>query len=185
MYSGASLTPSAFRVACGLFPTGVTVVTAKSADDEVRGMTLNAFMSVSLDPYLVLISVADGAHLNATLAATNGYAISILHEHQRDISTFFAGRPDALAVPPFAYPLPGEPPVIEGALAWMQCDIVKRVSAGDHSLWVGSPHTIWTGDFGNGKRPLVFSQSAYQSLRHDDVEPIDWSLDYLSVARLP
>jgi flavin reductase (DIM6/NTAB) family NADH-FMN oxidoreductase RutF len=185
MYATEELTPLTFRQTCAQFPTGVTIITASTRDDAPRGMTLSAFMSVSIDPYLVAISVANGTHLARTLARTDRYAVSFLQQNQRDVSSFFAGRKDALAAAPFHYPVEDAPPVVEGALAWMQCKIAHSVSAGDHTLWFGAPDAIWCADLTSGRQPLVFAQSAYQTLNRDSMVPVDWPVDYLAVARLP
>jgi flavin reductase (DIM6/NTAB) family NADH-FMN oxidoreductase RutF len=182
--SSTTISPLAFRTACGQFPTGVTVVTAANADGEVRGMTLSAFMSVSIDPYLIVVSVANNTSLASILAGADHYAVSILREDQQAVSNFFAGRSDALDEVPFVFPLPDAPPVVDGAIAWMQCAIAQAIPAGDHTLWIGAPHEIWV-EPSSGRRPLVYSQSAYQLLHQEMGERADWPVDYLAVARLP
>lgn len=180
----SSMTRQEFRATCGQFPTGVTVVTATSATGEHRGMTLSAFVSVSLDPYLVLISVSDRSRFQAALSETGRYAVSILNEDQRAVASFFAGNPAALTRPSFAFPVPSAPPVIEGALAWMHCKIVEARPAGDHVLYIGEPYAIGSGAGLVDRGPLVFSRSAYQSLSRENVELVDWSHDYMNLSRL-
>jgi flavin reductase (DIM6/NTAB) family NADH-FMN oxidoreductase RutF len=178
------LTPLGFRRACGQFPTGVTVVTSTTRSGETRGMTLSAFMSLSIDPYLIVVSVANNTHLSKALNESDRYAVSILREDQQSVSNFFAGSADALSKPPFSFVVPDSPPVVEGAIAWMQCGISAAIPAGDHTLWLGAPSAIWAEPT-NNRRPLVYSQSAYQVLKPDGAEPVDWPVDYVAVARLP
>jgi len=184
MIETSTLTPLAFRKTCGQFPTGVAVVTTTSRTGEVRGMTLSAFMSVSIDPFLVVVSVANDTHLCAALRNADRYAVSILREDQQAVSNFFAGRSDALEEPPFRCAEPEAPPVIDGAIAWIQCTINDIVPAGDHTLWLGAPSAIG-GETTNNCRPLAYSQGAYHTLKPDGGEPVDWPVDYIAVARLP
>ena len=90
--SSAAIDSRALRNACGLFATGITVVTTE-VDGDVHGMTANAFMSVSLDPPLLVISVGHKARLHDLLKQTGRYAVSILRHDQEDYSSHFAGWP--------------------------------------------------------------------------------------------
>ena len=92
--SEPSVDPLEFRNTLGRFGTGITVVTVQQGE-EVRGITVNAFMSVSLKPPLVLVSIDKNANSHALLAQSERYGVSILSEHQEVVSNLFAGRPDA------------------------------------------------------------------------------------------
>src|SRR4051812_30747148 len=87
-----SITPSDFRSAMGHFATGVTVVTTQ-VGETTHGMTANAFLSVSLNPPLVLVSVDNRARMNQYLDISKRYGVSILAAHHDKLSTHFAGRP--------------------------------------------------------------------------------------------
>ncbi len=129
-----AIDPSLFRRTCGRFGTGVTIVTTRLGE-RVHGMTANAFMSVSLEPPLVLVSVARDARMCGLLDAAGRYAVSILREDQRELALHFAGRPREGMTIPF-----GERagmPVIEGALGQLVTRVVQRVEAGDHVLYIG------------------------------------------------
>lgn len=136
-----------FKHALGHFLSGVTVVTAETVDPnggmELQGMTASAFLSVSIDPPLVLVSVARTARLHSALSGGVGpagapahFAISILAAGQEKVSNHFAGWKD----PTFE---PGidrgrfRTPVIAGALAWLDLDLHEAVAAGDHTLFIG------------------------------------------------
>ena len=84
-----SVSPAEFRKALGCFATGITVITLDS-DDEVHGMTANAFTSVSLDPMLVLVCVDQHARTHAHLHAKKRFGVNILGESQRAISEYYA-----------------------------------------------------------------------------------------------
>src|SRR2546422_5017064 len=92
----------AFRNALSRFATGVTVVTTAVADG-VHGMTANAFMSVSLDPPLVLISVGKQARMHAHILQTTRIGVSVLSQDQVAVAWSFAGRPQEGPQPVFQW----------------------------------------------------------------------------------
>src|SRR5690625_2482560 len=82
-----------FRKAMGKFATGITIVSAKNKlTEEIRGVTVNAFMSLSLDPCLVSISLRENATMTDILAETNHFSISILAVEQRDYLMIFFNK---------------------------------------------------------------------------------------------
>src|ERR671935_2992690 len=86
-----SIPADEFRRTLGMFATGVTVITTR-VGEVVHGMTANAFMSVSLEPPLILISVDRRARMNALLREGIRYGVSVVEEHQTALSDRFAGR---------------------------------------------------------------------------------------------
>lgn len=129
--------PRALRDAFGCFMTGVTVVTTFDRDGKPLGFTANSFSSVSLDPPLVLVSIARTSRNYAHFQTATGFAINILAEGQKDISATFA-RPveDRFAGLGWA-PGPFGAPVIEGVSAWFDCALSQIVEAGDHAILIG------------------------------------------------
>lgn len=123
-----------FRNAMGKFATGVTVITTE-VDGEVHGMTANAFMSVSLNPNLVVISIGEKASMLDKLRKSQRYAVNILSSEQKDLSMIFAGqikeRQD-VSFDRFA-----GLPVLKGAIAQIVCEVVNIHIEGDHSLFIG------------------------------------------------
>src|SRR6202035_2083472 len=89
-------TPAEFRLACGQFATGVTVVTAERAPGKVHGMTANSITSVSLEPLLLLICVDQRAHLLPMVKKQGRFGVSILKEDQVAISRYFAQTEESL-----------------------------------------------------------------------------------------
>ena len=85
--------PTEFRRTLGRFATGVTVVSAYDEGGNPRGLTANAFMSVSLDPPLVLVSLDNRSRTKPVLERAGRYGVSVLAEEQRALSDHFAGRP--------------------------------------------------------------------------------------------
>jgi flavin reductase (DIM6/NTAB) family NADH-FMN oxidoreductase RutF len=155
----------AFRDCVGEFATGVTVVTAVH-EDQVAGMTLNAFASVSLDPLLVLVSLGHGSRTLAVVQAARRFAISVLHRGQREVAIAFA-KPGA--------PFPREHVresydgflVIRGAAATHQCEVRDIVRAGDHDLVLGAV----VGITHDGGEPLVFHRGRFGGLATDALVP--------------
>ena len=145
--------PRAFRDTLGRFATGVTVVTMEHEGDP-RGITVNAFLSLSLDPPLVGVSIDRSAGAHGTLDATDRFGVSVLGAEQAPTSDYFAGR--AMEPVPGFVRL-GEVPVVSGAIAHLACRIVDRVPTGDHTLFVGQVHAVAAAE----GRPLVFFRGEY------------------------
>ncbi|OWY10306.1 flavin reductase [Thioclava sp. NG1] len=126
--------PKALRDCCGRFATGVTVVTTRTPEGD-HGMTISAFMSVSLEPPLVCISVGRRARMLPKLRASGRYAVNILTEDMRAHALHFAGRPDASLSDLFEdrHSLP----VLRGAAAVLVTEVTETVEAGDHVLLIG------------------------------------------------
>jgi flavin reductase (DIM6/NTAB) family NADH-FMN oxidoreductase RutF len=148
----------AFRRTLGMFATGVTIVTTQ-AGAQVHGMTANAFMSVSLRPPLILISVDKRARMNALLRDGVRFGVSVLSSDQRDLSDRFAGR--ALDEPPEAgFLVIHETPLVEGALAHLVARTERSYWGGDHSLFLGR---VEYARYGEGT-PLLFHGGQYEQL---------------------
>ncbi|HEY6566121.1 MAG TPA: flavin reductase family protein, partial [Actinomycetota bacterium] len=125
----------AFRRTLGMFATGVTIVTTL-AGDQVHGMTANAFMSVSLAPPLVVISVDRRARMHQLLNEGRRFGINVLADDQRVLSDHFAGRRlDGAGEPAFVSVR--DTPLVDGALAHLVARVVRSAWGGDHSLFIG------------------------------------------------
>lgn len=136
--SQAAITPAICRDTLGLFATGVTVVTTlDAARGEPRGMTANAFMSVSLEPPLIVVSVRNRAHLYSHVVETGAYGVSLLGEAQEREARRFAGMPVADHEPPPEFDRHSRIPVLRHALAWVVARVIDAHPAGDHTLFIG------------------------------------------------
>lgn len=133
----SEIDPRALRSAFGTFMTGVTVVTTRDSDGQPVGFTANSFTSVSLDPPLILICIANGSSNYDTFASTDGFAVNVLAEGQKDVSNTFA-QPveDRFAVVDWHLGPYGSP-IIGDTSAWFDCSIFKTVEAGDHLILIG------------------------------------------------
>lgn len=150
-----------FRRTMGRFPTGVTVVTMLGRDGEPYGVTVNAFMSVSLEPPLIAVSLGRSARAHPTLAACDRFAVSVLAEDQAAVSDRFAGRRAPAGDDPFVA-FAGFP-VIAGAVAHVVCRMHSSFEAGDHTIFVGEVEALRTAP----GRPLVFHAGRYGALERE------------------
>jgi flavin reductase (DIM6/NTAB) family NADH-FMN oxidoreductase RutF len=125
----------ALRRTLGMFATGVTVVTTLKGE-QVHGMTANAFMSVSLEPPLVLVSIDRRTRMCGLLHVGGHYGVSVLCETQSALSDRFAGRPVNGAPEP-RFDLVRDTPLVEGALAHFVACVEHSYWGGDHSLFLG------------------------------------------------
>lgn len=147
-----------FRNAMGKFATGVTVITTE-VDGEPHGMTANAFMSVSLHPKLIMISIDNRANMLDKIKEANKFAVNILADHQKDLSMHFAGQTKDEREIDFQYI--ENIPVLDGTLASIACDVDNSYVVGDHTLFVGkvldikqtdgNPLTFFTGKYGHNQ----------------------------------
>ncbi len=145
-----------FRKAMGKFATGVTVLTTIHEGD-IHGMTANAFMSVSLDPKLVVISVGKYARFLDKVTQSKRFAVNILAEDQQLVSQHFAGKPQGEVQ--FAT-LDGLP-VIDGAIAQITCEVASVYEEGDHTLFIGRVTDLKLEE----KNPLLFFGGQYSEVK--------------------
>ena len=143
-----------FRSVMGKFATGVTVITTK-ADGAVHGMTANAFMSVSLDPKLIMISVGEKARMLQKIKTSNSFVVNILAEQQESVSRLFAGQSDEKRELEFDWV--DEQPLIKDAIASIICEVYNSQVAGDHTIFIGEVKEVVLKE-GN---PLVFYSGKY------------------------
>lgn len=165
--TGTGVTPAAYRSTMALFPTGITVVAARDPlNGKVHGMTANAFMSVSLDPPLIVVSVRRRANLHHRLAAAGRYGVSFLSDRLEQEARRFAGMPATADVGEPDFELHADAPVLSRALAWLVAEIVEAHEAGDHTLFIG--HVL---ELGGGERPAELPLCFFQA-RFAQVKPI-------------
>lgn len=155
----------AFRRTVGSFPTGVAVVTAEH-DGQPAGMTLNSFTSVSLDPMLVLVSLAHGSRTLEAMRASGRFAISILRRGQRQVALDFASRGA-----PFPHEHVRETRFgffpVRDALAELYCDVHELVTAGDHDVVFGRVQEF----ISTAGEPLVFHGGQFGGVDPDQPAP--------------
>ena len=150
----------AFRRTLGMFATGVTVLTTR-VGEKVHGMTANAFMSVSLRPPLVLISLDRRTRMCSMLHEGSRYGVSVLARGQSDLSETYARRTRDVVEPEFV--VVRETPLVEGALAHLVARVVRTYWGGDHSLFLGH---VEYARYEEGE-PLLFHGGRYERMLGD------------------
>ena len=151
---------TAFRRTLGMFATGVTVLTTR-VGEKVHGMTANAFMSVSLRPPLVLISLDRRTRMCGMLHEGSRYGVSVLARGQSDLSEGYARRERDVVEPEFV--VVRETPLVEGALAHLVARVVRTYWGGDHSLFLGH---VEYARYEEGE-PLLFHGGRYERMLGD------------------
>jgi len=147
----------AFRNALGDFVTGVTIVTTRDADGQDVGLTANSFNSVSLDPPMVLWSLAlDSTHLPAFRHAT-WWAVHVLASSQQTLSGRFASKGADKFAGLSVGRGPGDVPLLEGCAARFVCRTAFEYEGGDHAILVGEVLSFDRAGF----PPLVYHQGRY------------------------
>jgi flavin reductase (DIM6/NTAB) family NADH-FMN oxidoreductase RutF len=162
-----SLNSADFRKAMGCFATGVTIITL-DLDDEIHGMTANAFASVSLDPMLVLVCVDHSTRTHAHLHAKKRFGVNVLCETQRAISEYYA-RPErthqnaeAEAGARFDRTAHGTP-MLHGSLAYLECRLHSAQEAGDHTIFIAEVEDVVVRE----GEPLLFFRGKYRQVGED------------------
>ena len=125
-----------FRQVMGNFATGITVVTTRDKDGKPYGLTVNSFTSVSLNPVLVLICLDVRLSGLQAFRDSRHFGVSILSEHQEDVSRIFAKKDMERPTEIFFEGKLGMP-LLKNALAIMECQTVKIYEGGDHLIFLG------------------------------------------------
>lgn len=170
MHTSASTEPidtATFRAVMRRFATGVTVVSHRH-EGEPTGMTANAFLSVSMTPPLVLVSVRRQSQFIHQVAVGDRYGVNFLAEHQEHLSAHFGGRRDEALTPRFFDWQ--DVPLLDGSLAHIAARVVDIHPAGDHLLYIAEiEHLRCSGE----APPLIFYGGDYKQL-HAHEPPVRW-----------
>jgi flavin reductase (DIM6/NTAB) family NADH-FMN oxidoreductase RutF len=146
----------------GHFVTGVSVVTTLDGD-QPQGITVNALSSVSLEPPLVLVALDRRRFITPTVRRAGRYAVNVLAESQQALSDCFAGAPvtpgrDLFCGAAWHAGTTGLP-LLEGAIATLECTVVETFSAGDHDLFVGRVDAL--ASYEQQPQPLLYYRRRY------------------------
>lgn len=157
MTSQASFDPQAFRAALGTFTTGVTIITTRAPDGTPVGVTANSFNSVSLDPPLVLWSLAKNARSLEAFSANQDWNVHVLSAAQEGLSGRFASQgADKFADIALDEGI-SKAPLLPGCTARFQCRTAFTYEGGDHVIFVGEVRAYDRSD----QAPLVFQAGQY------------------------
>jgi flavin reductase (DIM6/NTAB) family NADH-FMN oxidoreductase RutF len=163
----STVEPRALRDACGLFATGVNVITTRFGGRD-HGMTANAFMSISLDPPLIAISIAERAKMLPLIQSSGRFAVSTLAHGSERLAWHFAGKPD----PQFERVFRDADglPVVRGAVAVFVADVADEVLAGDHTIFIGRVRLL---DIDPEAEPLLFHKGKFGRIALEQPAPVE------------
>ena len=161
------LGPDDFRRAMSHFASGVTIITAWDADHRPTGLTASSFTSVSLHPPLILVCVSQKAQSYPAIRAAGRFAVNILCTGQEAVSRRFATAPTGSGEEKFAgleyRPGAAGLPILDEALAALECSVVHAYPGGDHMIFVAQVESgEWSDD--SGKEPLLYFRGKYSRL---------------------
>lgn len=146
------------------FATGVTVVAARHGP-LLAGMTANAIASISVDPPLMMASVARRAETHGAIIGSHAFAISVLAADQRALAECFAQPTTAVKLTGFCdapwHEAESGSPILEGALAYFDCRLVNRYDGGDHTIFLGE---IVAAGYREDAEPLLWYASGFHHL---------------------
>lgn len=155
----SAFTERAFRDTLSEFATGVAIIATRAGDDRYVGFTANSFSSVSLDPPLIVWSLSRAATTHVAFEQCERYSISVLAADQVGIARRFS-RPHADRFFGVPYLLGwAAAPLIEGAVAWLECRHFSWQPAGDHTLFVGQVVHCAR----HSRPPLVFHHGRFKT----------------------
>jgi 3-hydroxy-9,10-secoandrosta-1,3,5(10)-triene-9,17-dione monooxygenase reductase component len=158
----------------GHFATGISVVTTF---DEGRpaGITVNAFSSVSLEPPLVMVALDRRRFITPMVRRFGRYAVNVLGSDQQLLSDCFAHAPVSPGREDFCgaswQPGPTGLPLIDGAIATLECTTVETFSAGDHDLFIGRVDSMERHR--EGVAPLLYYRRRYLRVEHGSDSPVE------------
>ncbi|WP_203362868.1 flavin reductase family protein [Bacillus sp. REN10] len=149
-----------FRNAMGKFATGVNVILTE-VDGDVHGMTANAFMSVSLDPKLVVISIGERAQMLEKIKQSQKFTVNMLAADQQELSMIFAGQIKEKRE--VSFDRLADQPVLAGSVAQITCEVTAEHVEGDHILFIGNVTAIELAE----REPLIYFSGRYRSLMEE------------------
>lgn len=155
------------------FAAGVTIVTVK-AGEEVHGMTVSAFVSVSAAPPLVAVVINQNSRGHALLERPGAvFAANILQEAQKPLANRFAFMEDRFAEGEWSTAVTGAP-VLTDALAWVDCTIYQHCQLGTHTMYIGEVQASYAAQHSD-ERPLVYWNRDYRKIAvpHLELNPLE------------
>lgn len=161
----SSVTGTQLRAAASHFPTGVAIVSTLDERGEPVGCTISSFLSVSLEPPIVAVSLAQSTSTLAHLVANRQFGISVLSSSQGGVAEVFASREvdhaERFAGIRWRHGQTGVP-VLDNGLSTIECDIHDIVPAGDHYLVLGRVVSLFASGWGS---PLVHHQGTLSTIK--------------------
>ena len=162
-------TPSHFKAAMSRFPSGVTIVSTTDSAGRHWGFTASSFSSLSMDPPLVLVCLANKADSYEAFMGADYFAINLLSTEQKDIAMHFARKSaDKFSGNPFVYGDEGQPPHLPDSMAALICRAHTPHIAGDHTILIGEAEEVHIGS----EEPLVYFNREFWQLAAEATETV-------------
>ena len=158
------LTPSLFRSAMAAFPSGVTIVTTTDTGGRWRGFTATSFCSVSTDPQLVLVCLAESAECHPAFASARRWLVHVIRPEHAELAVRFATRGADKFQGPGFWPDEHGLPFLEGAAVTLACSEHAKLPGGDHTMLLGRVERIHLSN----RNPVVYYKRDFHRLRRDD-----------------
>ncbi len=156
-----SVSKDEFRAALGRFASGVTVVTTRDASGKLHGITVSAFCSVSLEPPLVLVCIEKTTGSHFAFMESSSFVVNLLAADQQHLSDRFASRlPDKFDTVKYQSGIDGLP-ILEDALANLECRLKNSHDAGDHTIFIGQIERATVRD----GEPLIYFHGNYRKMK--------------------
>ncbi|MFD9331211.1 flavin reductase family protein [Streptomyces sp. NPDC060065] len=156
----AEVAPEQFRAAMARFPSGVVVVTTRCADGTPRGFTASSFCSVSLEPPMILVCLANSADSAASFECCDRFAVSVLAPDHRPLALRFATKGTDKFASGGLCLSPDGLPTVERALSELDCAAHARHPAGDHTVLIGRVKGVRLGE----GSPMVYYDRSFRTL---------------------
>jgi flavin reductase (DIM6/NTAB) family NADH-FMN oxidoreductase RutF len=157
------------RTLMGHFATGVTVVAARHGP-LLAGMTANAIATISIDPPILMASIARKAETHVAIVGSHAFAASVLADEQQALAECFSQRTTAAKLTGFCgaewHEAETGSPILEGALAYFDCRLMARHDGGDHTIFLGE---IVAASYRTDAAPLLWYGSEYRRLAPETV----------------
>ena len=152
------------RTLMGTFATGVTVVAARHGP-FMAGMTANAIATISIDPPILMASIARKAETHTAIIGSHAFSVSVLTRDQQALADCFAQPTTATKLKRFCdaawHEAETGSPILEGALAYFDCRLTERHDGGDHTIFLGE---IVAASYRTDAEPLLWYGSRYRRL---------------------
>ena len=164
--TNADISADQFRRACGLWTTGVSIVTTVDADGRPYGLTMNAVTSLSLTPPMFLICVDSGSDTLAPMLDSRVFCINVLEAGQQELADRFAKKGDNKFSGVDFGPGQSGAPVLAGTLLSVECEVTEVAAGGDHQIFSGAAVNLVVNESADAA-PLLYFAGRYGSLSTD------------------
>jgi flavin reductase (DIM6/NTAB) family NADH-FMN oxidoreductase RutF len=156
----STISADSFRRACGLWATGVSIVTTVDAGGKPYGLTMNAVTSLSLNPPMFVVCVDNGSDTLGPLRESRVFCVNVLTRAQQELSNRFAKKgPDKFADVDYAFGVTGAP-VLVATLVSIECTVTSIVPGGDHQIMCGQVRRI-VSSTDSAAQPLLYFGGRY------------------------